>query len=177
MTKRNSRILAGATTAVLASMMVGVTVSAQRGGGQQGPDTHGVPAPEKMIGDGKTVPVKVTTRMYDKKVLLSAPVLSEEAQIGHALYLQKCAYCHDGVGQPTYKTMGPWLGAETVKTRGEDVVRVFISNGTPRMPGFSYGLDEKQINALIAYMKTIPSTQKPTPGQLAGTTGAGGSND
>jgi cytochrome c2 len=176
MTQRISVVLGVVTTAVIASMMVGVTVLAQRGG-QGTPDTHGIPTPEKIIGDGKTVPVKVSTRVYDKKVLLSAPVLSEEAQTGRALYLQKCAYCHDGVGQPTYKTMGPWLGAELVKSRGDDVVRAFISSGTVRMPGFSYALDAQQINAVIAYMKTIPSDQKPTPGQLAGTQPAAGKDD
>ena len=162
------------TIAVLTSMMV--SVSAQRGGGQ-GPDTHGVPVPEKMIGDGSTVPVKVTSRVYDKKAMLSAPVLSEEAQTGRALWLQKCAYCHDGVGQPTYKTMGAFESSDTVKTLGEDVVRVFISNGTPRMPGFSYALNEQQINAVIAYLKTVSPDQKPTPGQLAGTSAAPGSSD
>jgi mono/diheme cytochrome c family protein len=164
------RVVRGAVaSAVVVSMVVGVA-AAQRGGQGQ-PDTHGVPAPEKMVGDGKTVPVKVVTRVYDKKVLLSAPALSEEAQTGRVLWLQKCAYCHDGVGQPTYKTMGAWIGAETVKTLGDDVIRVFITNGSPRMPGFKYALDEQQVNAVLTYLKTVPSTQKPTPAQLAGTGG------
>jgi mono/diheme cytochrome c family protein len=156
---------------IFAAVVSRNVVLAQRGGAPGGAAT-----PQKVNADG-TVPVKVSTRVYDKKALLSAPVLSEEVETGRALWLQKCAYCHDGVGQPTYKTVGTWIGAETVTTLGEDVVRVFISNGTPRMPGFSYALDEKQMNALIAYLKTVPSDQKPTPGQLAGTSGAPGSND
>jgi mono/diheme cytochrome c family protein len=111
----------------------------------------------------------VTSRDYDKKLLVGAPVLPEDVQRGRALWLQRCAYCHDGVGQPTYKTMGPWLGAETVQARGEAALRAFIGTGTQRMPGFRYTLKPQQIDDVIAFLKTVPSSQKPTPGQLAGT--------
>jgi mono/diheme cytochrome c family protein len=163
MTKQISVGLGVSAVAVLASMMMAVMVSAQ-----QGPSTHGVPTPEKVYGDGKTVPIKVTTREYDEKLLLSGPILSEEASTGRALWLQKCAYCHDGVGQPTYKTMWSWLGAETVQTLGEASVKAFINAGAGRMPGFRYGLDSQQIDDLIAFLKTVSSDQKPTPEQLSG---------
>jgi mono/diheme cytochrome c family protein len=171
MTKRVSVGLGLSAVAVLASMVVVVIVSAQ-----QGPGTHGVPVPEKVYGDGKTVPIKITTREYDEKILLSGPVLSEQVQTGRALWLQKCAYCHDGVGQPTYKTMGPWLGAETVQTLGEASVKALINAGTMRMPGFRYGLDSGQVDDLIAFLTTVPSDQKPTPAQLAGKEPTGGSD-
>ena len=111
----------------------------------------------------------VTSRDYDKKLLVGAPVLPEDVQRGRALWLQRCAYCHDGVGQPTYKTMGPWLGAETVQARGEVALRAFIGAGTQRMPGFRYTLKPQQIDDVIAFLKAVPSSQKPTAGQLAGT--------
>ena len=110
----------------------------------------------------------VTARVYDKKQLLSAPVLPEDAQRGRALWLQRCAYCHDGVGQPTYKTMGPWLGAETVQALGENSFRAFVAAGSPRMPGFRYTLQQQQVSDLISFLKTVSSNQKPTAGQLAG---------
>lgn len=171
MTKRVSVSLGVVAITVLASMIAGVMVSAQNG-----PSTHGVPVPEKVYGDGKTVPIKITTWVYDQKLLLSGPALSEEEQTGRALWLQKCAYCHDGVGAPTYKTMGPWLGAETVQAVGEASIRAFINTGTTRMPGFRYGLDSQQVDDLIAFLKTVPSSQKPTPEQLAGKEPAGGSD-
>ena len=117
----------------------------------------------------------VSSRVYDKKQLLATPALSDDALKGRALWLQRCAFCHDGVGQPTYKTMGPWLDAEIIKSLGENVLRTIIATGTPQMPGFRYGLQPQQVDELIAFLKTVTSDQKPTPEQLAGAQGAGGS--
>lgn len=141
-----------------------VTVSAQSGA----PDTRAGLVPQKAVGDGKTVPIIVTTRAFDKKALLSAPTLTDEEQTGRALWVQRCAYCHDGVGGPSYNTMGPWLGAETIQKFGEDTVRNFTLNGDVRMPAFRYQLDAQQLNDLIAFIKTVPSSEKPTAAQLAG---------
>lgn len=111
----------------------------------------------------------VTSRVYDKKQLLGGPVLSETAQRGRAMWQQRCGYCHDGAGQPSYKTMGPWLGAETVQIQGEDSVRAFIAAGSSRMPAFRYTLKPQQVDDLIAFLRTITSDKKPTAAQLAGT--------
>ena len=44
----------------------------------------------------------------------------------------------------------------------EDGLRDFISNGTPRMPGFKYTYNPDQIAAIVAYLKTMPpGTQGP----------------
>ena len=40
-------------------------------------------------------------------------------------------------------------------------MREVISNGTPRMPGFKYHFEPTQIDAIVAYLKTIPTP--PTP--------------
>ncbi len=114
-----------------------------------------------------TAPLTVVTRVYDKQQLLNVPALSTDARKGRALWLQRCAYCHDGVGQPTYKTMGPWLGAETVELLGPDALRALIGVGTERMPGFRYTLQPQQVTQLIEFMKTVTADQKPTPQQLA----------
>ena len=97
------------------------------------PGEGGAAAPEP----GST-PLTVVTRVYDRKQLLAAPELSTDARKGRALWLQRCAYCHDGVGQPTYRTMGSWLGAETVELLGPEALRAIIGAGTERMPGFRY---------------------------------------
>lgn len=114
-----------------------------------------------------TTPITVTTRAYDVKTLLSGSPLSTEARRGRALWLQRCAYCHDGVGQPTYRTMGSWLGAETVQTLGPDALRAIIGAGTERMPAFRYTLQPQQVDQLIEFLKTVGPGTRPTPAQLA----------
>jgi mono/diheme cytochrome c family protein len=119
-----------------------------------------------LSADATTMLLQVVTRQYDVKQLLAAPALSIEAQRGRATWLQRCAYCHDGVGQPTYRTMGPWLGAETVQVLGPDALRAIINVGTERMPGFRYGLRPQQVDQVIDFLKTVGNDQKPTPLQL-----------
>jgi mono/diheme cytochrome c family protein len=41
------------------------------------------------------------------------------------------------------------------------VMREVISNGTPRMPGFKYHFEPTQIEAIVAYLKTIPAPPAP----------------
>ena len=166
--------LGHSSVVILAAADLRHAVSAQAG--QQGARAgQGQGAP--VTADQKTAPVKITKREYDKKALLSAPQLSESEQIGRAIFQQRCAYCHDGVGQPTYKTMGDWLGSETVQALGAEAMKAFINTGTTRMPGFQYNLDSKQMDDLIAFIKTIPSSEKPTQNQLDGKAAALDSND
>jgi mono/diheme cytochrome c family protein len=125
--------------------------------------------------------VQVVSRSYDMKAISTQPTLPDDVYRGRAIWMQRCAYCHDGVGQPSYETMGPWLGAETVQKYGEDAVKAFISFGADKMPGFQYALKPTQMNDVVAFMKTIPATTRPTADQLAGrlpgaAPGAGGGN-
>jgi mono/diheme cytochrome c family protein len=117
--------------------------------------------------EGASPPLAVSSRVYDLTQLLASNHVPDDVRKGRALWLQRCAYCHDGVGQPTYRTMGPWLGAETVQSLGEEGVRALIGAGTVRMPGFRYALGPHQVDLLIAFLKSQSSDQKPTPAQLA----------
>jgi mono/diheme cytochrome c family protein len=36
-------------------------------------------------------------------------------------------------------------------------MREVIGNGTPRMPGFKHHFEPPQIDAIVAYLKTIPA--------------------
>ena len=38
----------------------------------------------------------------------------------------------------------------------EELMREYISNGTPRMPGFRFNFEPEQIGAIVAYLKTVP---------------------
>jgi len=42
----------------------------------------------------------------------------------------------------------------------EGMVRDYIRNGSYRMPGFKYGSEPSEIDAIVQYLKTVP---KPAP--------------
>ena len=166
MSRTKSIAMTLCAAALFALAMTHATARAQRGGGAAA-------APENF----KPVPLKIVKRDYDTKALLATPPLTESQVKGRALWLQRCAYCHDGVGQPTYKTMGDWIGAETVKSLGDDAFKAFVNTGTVRMPSFKYDLDSQQLDDVIAFLKTVPSTQKPTQNQLDGKATASDGSD
>jgi mono/diheme cytochrome c family protein len=121
-------------------------------------------------GPGAAPQIKVVTRDYDMKALLQtyeAP-LSDEVRKGRNVWLQRCAYCHDGVGTPTYNTLGPWLDKEVVAKRGDSAVREKILKGSSTMPAFQWGLKPAQVDQVIAFIKTISPDQKPTEAQKSG---------
>ena len=130
----------------------------------------------KPLDEQKSAPVQVLTRVYDLNKLTHEPKAPETVFRGRVLWVQKCAFCHDGLGQPTYKTMGPWLDQDLVKAMTDDAVKVLIQYGTARMPGFRYGLTPSQVDDLLNFLKTVPASDKPTPAQVAGKS-EGGSSD
>ena len=169
--KRSTNHVIAAVVVGIASLAMRPLIPAQTGGA----DTHGVPTTTGAQAENqKTVPVKVTKHEYDTKKLLSGQKLSEEAFAGSVLWQQRCAFCHDGMGQPTYKTMGPWIDSDTVKSLGPDAIKAFTMAGTQRMPGFKYDLDDKQMNSVIEFLKTVSPNLKPSPAQLAGKSQAPG---
>lgn len=165
----NRTLIAGRVVVALLAVSGAIAALAQSG--------HGVPQPEIVYGDGVTWPLKIREWTYDIPKLLEPPAIPEQAKEGRILWVQKCAYCHDGVGSPTYRTMGPWLGEEVIRNIGETNAKNFIKNGDVRMPAFRYNLEDGQIDALIAFLKTVKSDQKPTAAQLAGRGEAGASSD
>lgn len=159
-----------AVTTVAAALLATVTLCVGLSA-QSGREAPAVPE------NATTIPLKVVTREYDKKELLNQPALSQEAFAGRVLWLQRCAYCHDGVGQPSYKTMGPWIDSDTVKAAGAEALKVIINTGTANMPGFKYDMDDSQINDVIEFLKTVPASAKPTAAQLAGKAPAADGSD
>ena len=87
--------------------------------------------------------------------------LNETQRLGLQVFAQSCGICHL---QPSLgvKTYGPMLNKATA-AGNEDVVRAFIVNGTDRMPSFKHYLKPAEIDAIIAYLKTVPVPAAPAP--------------
>ncbi len=99
---------------------------------------------------------------YDMDKVASPPSLSADEVRGRQLFVQRCAICHDPLGQPSYpNTPGPWVDAATVRSLGEDTVSSQIMMGSARMPGWQYTLEPEQVSQVIAYLKTVTPDQRP----------------
>src|SRR5262249_34957061 len=83
------------------------------------------------------------------------PALNAKEQTGRYLFVQHCGICHVKMQVTTAGQYGPILSKASLGGL-EDVMRVFISNGTGNMPGFKYKFEPEQIDAIIAYLKTVP---------------------
>ena len=85
--------------------------------------------------------------------------LSDEARRGEGLFLQRCSLCHLPrklkFGSPP--VIGPSLNGQFKDASPDQmkVLRGFILKGGPDMPGFQYGLEPREVDDLIAYLKTL----------------------
>ena len=79
--------------------------------------------------------------------------LDETQLLGRQVFAQSCGICHL---QPSLgvKTYGPMLN-KAATTGNDEVMRAFIVNGTDRMPAFKYYLKPAEIDAIIAYLRTV----------------------
>jgi mono/diheme cytochrome c family protein len=87
---------------------------------------------------------------------------SDQTMLGMRLFNQSCRVCHTKpqLVSPQY---GPVLSMNTLGGKA-DVIRETIGNGTPRMPGFKYYFKPAEIDAIVAYIKTIPApSDAPSP--------------
>src|SRR5215208_4876949 len=87
--------------------------------------------------------------------------LNPQQQLGQQLVTQSCGVCHLKP-QITAQTFGPPLSKESAGGH-EDVMRQVIMDGTPRMPGFKLQFEPAQIDAIIAYLKTVPAPPPAPP--------------
>ncbi len=86
--------------------------------------------------------------------------LSEQQKLGQRLFYQHCGVCHTKP-QITSQQYGPVLSKDSANG-DESIMRETISDGTPRMPGFKVLFSPDQINAIVAYLKVVP-TPPPQP--------------
>jgi mono/diheme cytochrome c family protein len=85
----------------------------------------------------------------------AADGLNDTQQTGRQIFAQSCGICHlpPAISARTY---GPALSKETA-SGNDEIIRGVISDGTPRMPAFKYYLERPQIDAIVAYLKTVPA--------------------
>ena len=89
--------------------------------------------------------------------------MNDTQVLGRRLFQQRCAVCHTQ-STPGARRYGPVIYKDLVDGN-EDTIREFIRNGsTGKMPGFKYGLEPAEINAIVEYFKTVPRP----PRQAAG---------
>jgi len=110
-------------------------------------------AAEPLRAQEKPAPTpSLSTKMSEQK-------LSEQEMRGEGLFLQRCSLCHLPrklkFGSPT--TAGPVLSglfkeADTDQTK---ILRTYILKGGPGMPGFQYGLEPKEVDDLVAFLKSF----------------------
>lgn len=88
-----------------------------------------------------------------------AQQLDEKQLAGRQVFAQSCGICHL---QPVLgvKTYGPPLN-KTAAGGSDDAMRIIISNGTERMPAFRHYLKPAEIDAIIAYVRTVPVNTSP----------------
>jgi mono/diheme cytochrome c family protein len=102
-----------------------------------------------------------------------AEKLTDQQLMGRRVFAQSCGVCHlpGGLNARTY---GPALNKDAGGGDPE-VVRAFITDGTPRMPAWKYYLKPEQIDAIIEYLKTVPvQAAAAAPARRGGGGGNGG---
>lgn len=90
---------------------------------------------------------------------------NDATRTGELLFRQHCSVCHM---KPSIvnNTFGPTLSKETVEGK-ETAIKEFVAKGTPRMPGFQYTLQPRQVDLVLAYLKTVPAPAEAAPAKPA----------
>ena len=81
--------------------------------------------------------------------------LNDQQRLGRRIFAQSCGVCHL---RPSLnvRTYGPLL-SKAATGGDEGRMRNIILEGTTRMPAFKYYLQSDQVDAIIAYVRTIPA--------------------
>lgn len=109
--------------------------------------------------------------------LAAAPALAQDAakldatqQTGQHLFNQSCRVCH---AKPQFNSAqyGPVLSKAAASGNAKGMHDI-IANGTPRMPGFKYHFKPEQIDAIVAYLMTVPPPAAAAPAAAPKRSGA-----
>jgi mono/diheme cytochrome c family protein len=143
------------------------------------PSRLGVTADQELQGEGKSIlkkrtilvailglstfyssgPPNLRAQSKPSANIPGAEKLSEQERRGEGLFLQRCSLCHLPrklkFGSPP--VIGPSLSGQFKDATPDQskILRGFILKGGPNMPGFQYGLEPKEVDDLISYLKTL----------------------
>ena len=85
--------------------------------------------------------------------------MNDQQKNGERLFVQSCALCHlpKRAKAGTLHSFGPSLSGllKGANAEREKSIRETILKGSPNMPGFQYGIEAKDIDNLMAYLKTL----------------------
>jgi mono/diheme cytochrome c family protein len=91
--------------------------------------------------------------------LPAAEKLNEQETRGEGLFLQRCSLCHlpRKLKSGSPPVIGPSLSGQFKDSTPDQqkVLRGFILKGGPNMPGFQYGLEPKEVDDLVAFLKIL----------------------
>src|SRR5262245_57693259 len=98
--------------------------------------------------------------MWPQAAAAQEQTLSPKETQGQALFAQHCVVCHLRTQLTSPGQWGPQLSKATLGG-DESLIREYITDGTPRMPGFKYNFRPEQIEAIAAFIKTLPVPAAP----------------
>ncbi len=84
----------------------------------------------------------------------------DQQKLGQRIFQQRCSICHTQA-MVISKPYGPLLNKEVVEGRENSVRSTILEGVTGMMPSFRYGLETTEIEAIIAYLKTVEKPAKP----------------
>jgi mono/diheme cytochrome c family protein len=88
--------------------------------------------------------------------------LTSSQKLGQRVFEQRCGICH-APARPGFQMYGPALYKDLVNGN-EDTIKEMIRTGTAKMPGFRFGLEPSEIDAIVEYLKTVPKPVKNAEG-------------
>jgi mono/diheme cytochrome c family protein len=95
--------------------------------------------------------------------------LNDVQKLGQRVFQQRCGICHEQA-RPGFVMYGPALYKDLV-SGSEDAIKEMIRSGSGKMPGFKYGMQPTEIDAIVEYLKTVPKPPKSTAPATGGSMG------
>jgi mono/diheme cytochrome c family protein len=95
--------------------------------------------------------------------------LNDVQKLGQRVFQQRCGICH-APARAGFQMYGPALYKDLVNG-SEDAIKEMIRSGTGKMPGFKFGMQPSEIDAIVEYLKTVPKPPKNTGPATGGAMG------
>ncbi len=92
-----------------------------------------------------------------------------QEKLGERLFNRSCVLCHKNP-QVTSGQYAPLLSKDTLGGKAEAIAAV-IRDGSPHMPGFKFLFTPTQIDAVAAYVETLPPAAAASPGRKGSSPG------